>query len=226
MGDGSRDPDRGGAGRDAPAAGHVLLGGHIARQGPAIRASVAGVAVAEGARVGRGKAVRAGRRTSTATSASATAASHQAPTSITVTCGCTICGADFLSAFAENKVLEFLFNPYCETSAKRRRYSFGYRSRRAPFWREHRFGLPSRRLLRQRFPARRAASVFPLHRLATMRACWRQGAAALRAIVKTLLHPLTTLRASLDDRLAQQEVRQEPDPVGNEDHQQGPQQLD
>src|SRR6516225_1752928 len=118
MGDGSRDPDRGGAGRDAPAAGHVLLGGHIARQGPAIRASVAGVAVAEGARVGRGKAVRAGRRTSTATSASATAASHQAPTSITVTCGCPICGADFLSAFAENKVLEFLFNPYCETSAK------------------------------------------------------------------------------------------------------------
>src|SRR6516164_786202 len=117
MGDGSRDPDRGGAGRDAPAAGHVLLGGHIARQGPAIRASVAGVAVAEGARVGRGKAVRAGRRTSTATSASATAASHQAPTSITVTCGCPICGADFLSAFAENKVLEFLFNPYCETSA-------------------------------------------------------------------------------------------------------------
>src|SRR6516164_1762864 len=63
MGDGSRDPDRGGAGRDAPAAGHVLLGGPIARQGPAIRASVAGVAVAEGARVGRGKAVRAGRRT-------------------------------------------------------------------------------------------------------------------------------------------------------------------
>src|SRR6516162_7011995 len=117
MGDGSRDPDRGGAGRDAPAAGHVLLGGHIARQGPAIRASVAGVAVAEGARVGRGKAVRAGRRTSTATSASATAASHQAPTSITVTCGCPICGADFLSTFAENKVLEFLFNPYCETSA-------------------------------------------------------------------------------------------------------------
>src|SRR6516165_7949916 len=123
MGDGSRDPDRGGAGRDAPAAGHVLLGGHIARQGPAIRASVAGVAVAEGARVGRGKAVRAGRRTSTATSASATAASHQAPTSITVTCGCPICGADFLSAFAENKVLEFLFNPYCETSAKMKRLS-------------------------------------------------------------------------------------------------------
>ena len=54
--DGPRDPDRGGTGRDADgAAGDVLPGGHVAVEGQAVRTEVAGVAVAEGARLGQNR---------------------------------------------------------------------------------------------------------------------------------------------------------------------------